>query len=186
MTTRKKWEILLHWLAVLLINLFILYTGSALAAKQMPRPAPEFTHQDSDAWLNSKPLSLDRLRGKVILLDFWTFDCWSCYRSFAWLTSLEDKYRDRAFRVIGIHTPEFEHERRVARVREKIAGWGLEHPVMIDNDFSYWNAVGARSWPSFYLVDKKGVIRASYMGETRIGDDKARAMEQLIDNLLAE
>jgi len=186
MTTRKKWEILLHWLAVLLINLFILYTGSALAAKQMPRPAPEFTHQDSDAWLNSKPLSLDRLRGKVILLDFWTFDCWNCYRSFPWLHDLESRLNNQAFMVIGVHTPEFEHERNKSKLEEKVSIYQLRHPIMIDNDFSYWNLLGSRYWPSFFVIDKRGVIRASYIGQTEQNSAQAKKIERLVESLLAE
>ena len=166
--------------------LLVLLILPAQGAEFEQRPLPEFTHQEKENWINSEPLSKAALSGQVLILDFWTFDCWSCFRSFAWLSSVEDKYRGQAFKVIGIHTPEFEHERRIARVRDKIRGWGLEHPVMVDNDFSYWNAVGARSWPSFFLVDKKGMLRAGYMGETRIGDDRARAMEQWIDKLLAE
>ena len=163
----------------------VILCGSVAAASSQ-RAAPAFTHRDEASWINSPPLAIDALRGQVLLLDFWTFDCWSCYRSFAWLTSLQEKYRGQGFRVIGIHTPEFAHERRADRVRDKIRRWGLDHPVMIDNDFSYWNAVGAASWPSFYLVGKKGLIRAGYMGETRIGDDKARQMEKMIDMLLSE
>lgn len=181
MAKNQPRQVLLPFLATVAALIFAV-EGNAFEQ----RPMPAFTHQEAENWINSKPLSTDAMRGQVLLLDFWTFDCWSCYRSFAWLTSLEDKFRGQTFKVIGIHTPEFEHERPIARVREKIKSWGLEHPVMIDNDFSYWNAVGARSWPSFYLVDKKGVIRASHMGETRVGDDKAQAMEKWIDNLLAE
>lgn len=166
--------------------LALLLAWGTPAAGSEPRPAPAFSHPEQQHWINSSPLTIDALSGQVILLDFWTFDCWSCYRTFPWLSSLEQKYHGQPFRVIGIHTPEFEHERPIARVRKKIRGWGLEHPVMIDNDFSYWNAVGARSWPSFYLIDKQGMIRAGFMGETQIGDDRALRMEQMIDNLLAE
>lgn len=156
-------------------------------AKQLqPRPAPEFTHQESANWINSSPLTVKDLRGKVVMLDFWTFDCWNCYRSFPWLTELEDSFKDQPFEVIGVHTPEFEHERKIARVRDKVKGFGLGHPVMIDNDFSFWNAMQARYWPSFFLIDKQGMIRASFVGETHSGDEQAKEVEQKIRDLLAE
>ena len=126
------------------------------------------------------------MRGKVMLYDFWTFDCWNCYRSFDWLHSVEEKYKDKAFTVIGIHTPEFQHERNPRRVREKVKGFGFLHPVMLDNDFSYWNAMKTRYWPTFYLIDKKGYVRAVYIGETHQDDKNAKEIEQLIETLLTE
>ncbi len=160
---------------------------SNAGSKQLqPRTAPEFTHQESGNWINSPPLSVKQLRGKVVMLDFWTFDCWNCYRSFSWLNTLEDRFHDQAFAVIGIHTPEFEHERKISRVRSKVEGFGLGHPVMIDNDFSYWNAMQARYWPSFFLIDKKGSIRASFVGETHSGDAQANEIEHEIEKLLKE
>lgn len=186
MTTRLNYEIRICCQSVLLISLFFLCSGNSLAAKQLPRPAPEFTHQKSDAWLNSKPLSLEELRGKVVLLDFWTFDCWNCYRSFPWLRTLESQLENREFMVIGIHTPEFEHERNRNRLVEKVRIYELSHPIMIDNDFSFWNAVGSRYWPSFFILDKKGVIRASYFGQIDQHSAQAEKIERMVEELLSE
>lgn len=149
-------------------------------------PAPEFTHTKEEEWLNSKPLSLEELRGKVVLLDFWTFDCWNCYRSFPWLNSLEEKMKTEQLQIIGVHTPEFEHEKIRSNIAEKIDEFMLKHPVMIDNDFSYWRAMGNRYWPAFYLIDKEGNVRARFIGETHAGDKQALAIESAITNLLKE
>jgi len=185
MTVRANQAIHICWLTIFLV-LITLHASSIFAAKKLPRAAPEFTHTERGAWLNSTPLSLEQLRGKVVLFDFWTFDCWNCYRSFPWLHALEDQFKNQAFSVIGIHTPEFEHERHKGMLEEKIKLFRLRHPIMMDNDFSYWNAVGSRYWPSFYLIDKKGLIRASYIGQTDEGGTQAKKIEAMVDTLLAE
>ncbi|MGH8761166.1 MAG: redoxin domain-containing protein [Burkholderiales bacterium] len=149
-------------------------------------PVPTFTHTAAADWINSPPLTLTSLRGTVVLLDFWTFACWNCYRSFPWLNALEARLHPRGLRVIGVHTPEFEHERVRGNIEKKIAQYGLQHPVMMDNDFSYWNAMGNRYWPAYYLIDKQGRIRAHYAGETHQGDAQARRIESDIEALLAE
>lgn len=161
----------------------------APAAVQSPvtvGPAPEFTGSRPGDWINSGPLSLRELRGKVVLIDFWTFDCWNCYRSFPWLRGLEAGFKDTDLRVIGVHSPEFEHERVRANVERKVREFGLHHPVMLDNDFRYWKAMNNRYWPAFYLIDRKGFVRAAFVGETHAGDKRARAIEAKIRELLAE
>lgn len=153
---------------------------------QPVRPAPEFTHDDPRDWINSEPLQLSDLRGRVLLIDIWTFDCWNCYRSFPWLKALEAQFSDESFQVIGVHSPEFEHEKVRANIETKVDEFGLEHPIMIDNDFSYWRALDNRYWPAFYLIDKQGNLRAVFVGETHAGDVQARRIEQMISTLLAE
>ena len=153
---------------------------------QVPFKAPEFTHAAKADWINSAPLTVSGLRGKVVLLDFWTFGCWNCYRSFPWLRALEERYHDRPLQVVGVHTPEFDHERVPENVAAKVKEFKLAHPVMIDNDFSYWRAMKNRYWPAFYIIDKRGRVRGVFVGETHAGDRRARAIERLIDRLLAE
>lgn len=148
--------------------------------------APAFTHTSADDWINSAPLTLEDLRGQVVLLDVWTFDCWNCYHSIPWLKSVESKYQERGLRIIGVHTPELSQERVKANVVSKVAEFGIHHPVMLDNDFSYWKALGNQYWPAFYLVDKKGRIRNVFVGETHIDDRNARAVDSAIRELLAE
>jgi len=150
------------------------------------KPVPEFTHQNAKDWINSKPLAWKDLQGKVVLVDFWTFGCWNCYRSFPWMHELETKLKGKPFTVVGIHSPEFDHEKDRNAVGQNTKKFKLEHPVMIDNDHSYWRAIGNRYWPTYYLVDKTGNIRGVYVGETHSGDRNARAIENQIDQLLAE
>lgn len=151
-----------------------------------PLSAPEFTQTDTGSWLNSPPLSLKELRGKVVMLDFWTFDCWNCYRSFPWMRELEQGLAGEAFTVIGIHAPEFSHERVRANIKAKIDEFELHHPVMMDNNFTYWHMMGNKYWPTFYLIDKQGQVRSIYIGETHTGSRQAEAIEKDIQELLRE
>ena len=161
-------------------------TGACELGKQIGIPAPEFTQTEPGAWLNSAPLTLTDLQGQVVLVDFWTFDCWNCYRSIPWLKALEERFKADPFTVIGVHTPEFDHERKLGNVRAKVTEFELTHPVMIDNDFSYWRAMGNRYWPAFYLIDKQGVVRKVFVGETHIGDSQARRIQHAVSELLTE
>ena len=164
----------------------LLWEGARAGALSESRMAPAFTHREANAWINSKPLTLAGLRGKVVLLDFWTFGCWNCYRSFPWLNDVEQQFAGEPFQVIGIHAPEFDHERVRDNVIAKVAEFDLHHPVMLDNDLSYWRAIGNRYWPTFYLLDKQGRVRAYTIGETHRGDHNATTIEQKIRELLAE
>jgi thiol-disulfide isomerase/thioredoxin len=160
-------------------------SGGVLAPERAPL-LPEFTQRSAAGWLNSPPLGVADLRGKVVLLDFWTFDCFNCYRSIPWLQDLERRYGARGLRVIGIHSPEFAHERVPANVAAKVAEFKVAHPVMLDADHAYWRALGNQYWPAFYLVDRRGRIRGTAIGETHSGDAQARAVESAIELLLAE
>jgi len=160
--------------------------GSLGSTPDSPFPAAEFTQRSAEAWINSPPLTLADVRGRVVLLDFWTFDCWNCYRSFPWLQALEARLAPQGLQVIGIHTPEFDHERVRANVVAKVAEFGIEHPVMMDNDFAYWRAMKNRYWPAFYLIDKQGQVRAVFIGETHEGDARAKRIEESLRALLAE
>lgn len=153
---------------------------------EAPRQAPAFTHRDPADWINSPPLDLAALRGRVVLLDVWTFDCWNCYRSIPWLKSVESRYAPEGLQVIGVHAPEFEHERVRSAVERKVKEFGIVHPVMLDNDFSYWNALENRFWPTYYLIDRRGNLRAYYVGEMHSGQARARAVEARLEELLRE
>ncbi len=170
----------------MLVSLFDSSRQLARAQSVIHQPAPEFTSMSSDDWLNSAPLSLADLKGKVVMIDFWTFDCWNCYRSFPWMNAMEQRLGDEDFTIIGIHTPEFEHEKVRANIESKIAEFGLKHPTMMDNDFKYWRAMNNRYWPSYYLIDKQGNIRKNYVGETHADTKKARDIESTIRQLLTE
>src|SRR5262245_28422643 len=159
-----------------------LLTGANAAGER----APEFTHTSAAEWINSKPLKLEDFSGRVLLIDVWAFECWNCYHSFPWLKSVEAKFGPKGLAVLGVHSPEFPDEQVRANVVAKTREFGLAHPVMLDNDFSYWNALDNHYWPAYYIVDKQGRIRGRFVGETHADDKQAHAIEALITKLLSE
>lgn len=186
MTTTSGKFVLLTLALSLVLFLAPGYAPRAAGNVLEPFPLPEFTGKNQSSWFNSAPLSNKQLRGKVVLIDFWTFECWNCYRSFPWLNELEERFAGHDFQVIGIHTPEFEHEKDPQRVKRKIDEFKLRHPVMMDNDFSYWNSMNNRYWPAFYLVDTEGRVRYRFVGETHSGTSRAKAIETAVEALLEE
>lgn len=177
-------------LVILMAGALLLFANGIwnVSAREYETPwnAPDFPTTASDAWINSKPVTMAELEGKVVVVDFWAFGCWNCYRSFPWLKGLEKQFAGDDFVVIGVHTPEFEHEKDRDKVVEKVKEFGLTHPVVMDNDYTYWKAMGNRYWPAYYLIDKAGRVRAVYVGETHAGDENARAIEAQIERLLRE
>ncbi len=147
---------------------------------------PEFTQLNLDSWINSQPLQVKDLKGKVVLIDVWTFGCWNCYRSIPWLNSLEDLFDKDQFIIVGIHTPEFEHETEHEKVVAKCKEFNVTHPVMMDNDFAYWKALGNQYWPTFYVADKQGIVQGVFIGETHQGDQRAKQVENLIAKLIKQ
>jgi len=151
-----------------------------------PWQAPELPHQQSRDWINSEPLTLDDLRGQVVLVDFWTRECWNCRQSLPWLKSLRARYGDQGLRLIGVHTPELRYERGRDGVERYIERQDVQRPVMMDNDFSYWTAMNNRYWPTFYLIDKSGRVRQRVIGEVSPGDARAARIRDKIERLLSE
>ncbi|MGQ0700178.1 MAG: redoxin family protein [Panacagrimonas sp.] len=172
--------------AVLAGALLVAHQESALAAASDAPEAPPFTHTKAEDWLNSPPLTWADLRGKVVLIDVWTFDCWNCYRSIPWLHTLGVKFPGKDFEIVGVHTPELPHEYVLANVKAKLKEFEVTNPVMVDNDYSYWKALSNRYWPAFYLVDRRGKVRGRFIGETHVGDGNALKVEKQIAALLAE
>ena len=135
----------------------------------------------SSQWLNSPPLTREGLRGKVVLIDFWTYSCINCQRTLPYVRAWSDKYHDRGLTVIGVHTPEFAYEKEIANVRSAVARNGIAYPVAIDNDYENWRAYKNEYWPAFYFIDAIGRIRHHHFGEGEY--DRA---ERVIELLLAE
>jgi thiol-disulfide isomerase/thioredoxin len=128
--------------------------------------APDFT--GNDRWFNTganAPLRLDGLRGRVVLIDFWTYTCINCIRTLPYLRAWDGRYRDRGLTIVGVHTPEFVFEREAENVREAIAANRIRYPVAQDNEFATWNAWGNRYWPAKYLIDARGRVRYAHFGE---------------------
>lgn len=126
-------------------------------------PAPALT--GATQWLNGPPLDLAQLRGKVVLVDFWTYDCINCRNSLPYVNEWARRYADQGLVVIGVHTPEYPFERIVDNVRQAIERLGIRHPVAIDNQYRVWNAFANQYWPAHYFIDAEGRIRYAYMGE---------------------
>lgn len=143
-------------------------------------PAPDFT--GGTKWLNTdKPLTLADLKGKVVLVDFWTYTCINCLRTLPFVTSWYDKYKDKGFVVIGVHTPEFQFEHETSNVQQAIKMYNIHYPVVQDNNYAIWNNYNNEYWPAEYLIDSNGVIRRTHFGEGEYDQ-----MEQAIQLLLKD
>ncbi|HEY8877153.1 MAG TPA: thioredoxin family protein [Roseateles sp.] len=132
-------------------------------------------------WLNSPPLTLAALRGKVVLVDFWTYSCINCQRTLPYLRAWSQKYGPQGLVVIGVHAPEFGFERDVKRVRKAAMDGQLDYPIVLDNDFMIWRAFSNQAWPALYFLDAQGRVRHRQFGE---GDYDGA--ERLIRELLKE
>ena len=125
--------------------------------------APEFS--GINAWINSDPLTMQELRGRVVLIDFWTYTCINCIRTYPYLKAWHSRYSDDGLVIIGVHTPEFEFEEDYDNVVQASENDGIIWPVAQDNEFDTWNSYSNRYWPAKYLVDKDGVVRYTHFGE---------------------
>lgn len=141
--------------------------------------APDFIA--GGQWFNSEPLTMAGLRGKVVLVDFWTYTCINCIRTLPYVKSWHEKYADKGLVIVGVHTPEFAFEKEADNVEKAIADFEIKYPVVQDNDYATWRAYNNRFWPAKYLIDKDGRIRYTHFGE---GDYDET--EQMIQELLGE
>jgi thiol-disulfide isomerase/thioredoxin len=132
-------------------------------------------------WLNSPPLTAQSLRGKVVLVDFWTYSCINCLRSLPYVKAWAEKYKDQGLVVIGVHAPEFAFERNIDNVKKATHDLGIDYPVAIDNNYAIWRSLNNEYWPAHYFVDAQGRIRYHHFGE----GDYAES-EKVIQQLLAE
>ena len=140
-----------------------LCTAAVHAAPVKPAPAPAFA--GIDTWLNSAPLTMDQMRGKVVLVDFWTYTCINCIRTLPHVKSWHQKFKDRGLVVVGVHTPEFPYERSTSNVQAANKRFGISYPVAQDNRYATWDAYSNRYWPAVYLINKKGEIVYKHFGE---------------------
>ena len=125
--------------------------------------APEF--RGIVRWLNSQPLTLAGLRGRVVLIDFWTYSCINCLRTLPYIRAWDDRYRTAGLTIVGVHSPEFAFERKEANVRESVRDLRLRYPVALDNAFATWDAWHNQYWPAKYLIDRRGHVRYYHFGE---------------------
>lgn len=160
----------------------LLACGSLVAAA--PSTPPAFTHSRAEDWLNSPPLTLADLKGKVVVVEFWAFECDNCVKSRAWVESLEHDDGPAGLVVVGVHTPELDEERSASAVRRAVERLGIHHPVMIDTDSSYWKALHAQYWPTFCLIGRDGLLYACVPGEMDQGEERAARVRSAIETLL--
>jgi thiol-disulfide isomerase/thioredoxin len=171
---KKKCTALLTSIIVLLFFEAVFSTEPA----QVGMPAPGISGQ---TWLNSEPLRIAELKGKVALVEFWTFGCYNCRNVEPYVKGWHQKYADKGLVVIGVHAPEFNYERVLANVQRYVREHAIKYPIAIDNKFTTWKDYGNRYWPAMYLIDKRGVVR--YL---RVGEGGYEQTERQIQALLQE
>ncbi|MFH0934194.1 MAG: thioredoxin family protein, partial [Pseudomonadota bacterium] len=132
-------------------------------------------------WINTPPLSDESLRGKVVLVDFWTYSCINCLRTLPYLKAWDEKYRAQGLVILGVHAPEFAFEKDIRNVERAVRELGVKYPVAVDNDYAIWNAYQNQYWPAHYLLDAQGRIRHRHFGEGAYVET-----EQMIQTLLME
>jgi peptide-methionine (R)-S-oxide reductase len=140
--------------------------------------APEIS---AGTWINSEPLTLKGLRGRVVVIDFWTFGCYNCRNTLPSVKSWDARYRDKGLTIVGVHTPELDSEKNLENVRREVASLGIKYPIVTDNDYATWNAYGVNAWPTIFVLDKTGRVRWTHVGEGAYDET-----ESLIKTLLAE
>jgi thiol-disulfide isomerase/thioredoxin len=147
--------------------------------KSQLKLAPELTK--ISGYINSEPITLADLRGKVVLVDFWTYSCINCIRTIPYLNAWYKKYADDGLVIVGVHTPEFEFEKDYNNVKGAVERFGINYPIAQDNEKQTWNAYENRYWPQKYLIDSEGYIRYDHIGEGAYAET-----EKVIQSLLAE
>ncbi|MGZ3692042.1 MAG: cytochrome c biogenesis protein DipZ [Pseudobdellovibrio sp.] len=147
---------------------------------EVPVEMPELN--GGEVWLNSAPLSKKDLLGKVVVIDFWTYSCINCIRTLPYVKSWAEKYKNDGLVVIGVHTPEFAFEKSEDNVKNALKDFGITYPVVLDNDYTIWDAFDNSYWPAHYFVDRKGKIRHHHFGEGEYEQSEAYIKELLTEN----
>jgi cytochrome c biogenesis protein CcdA/thiol-disulfide isomerase/thioredoxin len=154
---------------------------AAAAAEALPVEGQAPSLSGAVEWLNSPRLTIEGLRGKVVLVDFWTYSCINCLRAIPYVKAWAEKYKDQGLVVIGVHAPEFAFEKNIDNVRQAIKDLKIDYPVAIDNDYAIWRAFNNQYWPAHYFIDAQGRIRHHHFGEGEYDQS-----EKIIQQLLAE
>ena len=141
------------------------------------RRAPEL---GDGTWINSEPLTVEGLRGRVVLVDFWTFGCYNCRNTLPALKRFHERYNRQGLTIVGVHSPEFEGEKNIDNVRREVRSLGILYPVLTDNDYLTWNAYGVNAWPTVLILDKQGRIRWMHIGEG-LYDEQEGIIRKLLD-----
>ena len=150
-----------------------------LGAAELPNEGRLGSFDGATGWLNSEPLTTEGLRGRVVLVDFWTYTCINWLRTLSYIRAWADKYEEHGLVVIGVHTPEFPFEQGADNVREAATEMGVEYPVALDSDYAIWRAFDNHYWPALYFVDADGAIRDHHFGEGRY-EGSERVIQRLL------
>lgn len=145
------------------------------------RNAPRAPALGEGMWINSDPLMIEDLRGRVVIVAFWAYGCNNCRNTLPVLKRWDASYREQGLTIIGVHTPEFEHEKELKNLREQVKSLGIGYPVVADNNKESWEAYNIQSWPTILILDKQGRIRWTHVGEGMYDEQ-----EKVIKKLLAE
>ena len=160
----------------------LVIAGNAAQAQEQASivgTSPLYGLAGATQWLNSKPLSAKELKGKVVLVDFWTYSCINCLRSLPYIRAWADKYTESGLVVIGVHTPEFDFEKEPANVQKAVKKFGITYPVAMDSNHEIWNAFHNQYWPAHYFIDAKGKVRFEHFGEGNYAESE-RWIQQLL------
>jgi thiol-disulfide isomerase/thioredoxin len=180
-TERKRRMRKLLCLAV--VGVFCNMAGrGARGADQAPSivgSSPLYGLSGATDWINSKPLNAKELKGKVVLVDFWTYSCINCLRSLPYIRAWADKYKDSGLVVIGVHTPEFDFEKDLPKVQKAVQKFGITYPVALDSNHAIWDAFHNRYWPAHYFIDAKGKVRFEHFGEGNY-EESERWIQELL------
>lgn len=130
-------------------------------------------------WINSEPLTMASLKGKVVLVDFWTYSCINCLRTLPYMNDWQKKYADKGLVIIGVHAPEFAFEKEIENVKQAIQKYAIQYPVALDNDYATWNNYSNRYWPAKYLIDANGRVRYYHFGEGNYDETEEKIQELL-------
>ncbi len=195
----KKNKLLLIIFSLILVTLPFIKTGLFTSAKadtktnvtesavkkisfNTPSDEAPGINNETGRWINTdKNITMEDLKGKVVLIEFWTFGCYNCRNTLPYLEKWYDKYKSDNFEMIGVHCPEFDNERNFENVKSSVNELGIKYPVLTDNEFSVWEKYDVHAWPTIFLIDKNGTIRYS-----RIGEGKYDKTEEVINELLGE
>ncbi|WP_323613708.1 thioredoxin family protein [Pseudomonas putida] len=175
MTTERRSLLKVGGVALALLGLGL---AGHLAARDSYGAMPSLS--GASEWINSPALDTNGLKGKVVLVDFWTWDCINCRRSLPHVNDWARQYADQGLVVVGVHTPEYDYEHDVSQLKRKVASLGIAYPVAVDNDYRVWNTWGNQFWPAHYFVDRQGQVRHVHFGEGDY-DGQEKVIKALLD-----
>ena len=153
-------------------------SSDSLVSESKASRAPELA---PGTWINSEALTLKDLRGRVVLIEFWTFGCYNCRNTLPFVKRWHERYSDKGLTIVGVHSPELPEEQKVENVRREVGSLGIKYPVVTDNDYETWKAYNVAAWPTIFVLDKTGRVRWMHVGEGAYDET-----EQTIQKLLAE